>query len=177
MPSLLARINASSATTTPYTAALAWPETIDDMAKRVDKTYDEASQYLIDAMNLTKRALEDQAHAIRFHTAAFEVFGQGMTMTEPQCQILFPQEHFAFLVASALLASTPLQASLASVVTHLSATLAPQTQTVTSTQDERLLINVVKNMVPELEVCRWNCRTRLAQFYINIYPLISFILS
>lgn len=162
MPSFLARINNTcSANTTPYTATLAPPEIINNVAKIVDKTYDEASQYLFGAMTLTKRALADQAHAIRFHTVAFEVFRQRMTMTESQCQILFPQEHFAFLVTSALLASPPLQAPLAADVSPLSVTLTPQAQTLTSTRDESLLINVVKNMKRELEVCHWNCRTQL----------------
>ncbi|KAG0294440.1 hypothetical protein BGZ96_001168 [Linnemannia gamsii] len=151
MPNFLARINNTSANTTPYTAALDPPEAIDNVTKIVDKTYDEASQYLLGAMKLTKRAIADQAHAIRFHTVAFEVFRQGLAMTEYQCQILCPQEHFAFLVASALLASPPLQVPSAAVATSLSATLTPQAQTLTSTRDESLLINMIKNMKRELE--------------------------
>ncbi|KAF8949411.1 hypothetical protein BGZ47_003823 [Haplosporangium gracile] len=154
MPSFLARIdNPPSAAITPFAAALlAPPETVDDLATIVEKTFDEASQYLLGAMELTKRALEDQAHAIRFHAVALEAFGQGMTMTESQCHTLFPQEQFADLaVRSALFPLPQLQAPSASVVTSLSVTLAPVAQSSTSTHDESVLITVVRNMKRELE--------------------------
>lgn len=155
IPSFLARINnPPSATTTPSAAnPLAPPATIDDMAKTVDKSYDEASQCLLGAMKLTRRALEDQADAIQFHTVAFQVFGQGLLMTESQCQTLFPQEQFADLATrSALFPFPPLQAPSVSAATPPLATLAPQAQANTSAQDENLLINVVRNVKRELEV-------------------------
>ncbi|KAF9540797.1 hypothetical protein EC957_003719 [Mortierella hygrophila] len=126
--------------------------TIEDVTKTVDKTYDVASQNLLGAMRLTRRALEDQAHAIQFHTVAFQVFGQGLLMTESQCQILFPQEQFADLATRSVLSLLPsLQAPSASAVTPPSFMFVPQAQANTSAQDENLLINVVSNMRRGLE--------------------------
>lgn len=162
IPSFLARINNTpSATTTPSAAHLLAPlATIDDVAKTVDKTYDEASQYLLGAMKLTRRALKDQAHAIQFHAVAFQVLGQGLLMTESQCQTLFPQEQFADLTTRSTLFPLPLlqapSASAAtpsaSAATPLSVALAPQAQANTNAQDENLVINVVRNMKGGLEV-------------------------
>ncbi|KAF9141103.1 hypothetical protein BGX30_005483 [Mortierella sp. GBA39] len=153
-PSSLARTNNPlSATSMPSAAYLQAPlATIDDVAKTVDKTYDVASQYLLGAMKLTRRALEDQAHAIQFHTVAFQVFGQGLLMTESQCQTLFPQEQFADLATRSVLSLLPsLQVPSASAATPLSTVFAPQAQANTSAQDENLLINVVSNMKGGLE--------------------------
>ncbi|KAG0069180.1 hypothetical protein BGZ89_003376 [Linnemannia elongata] len=158
VPELLGSRSIISATTTPSAAYLLTPlATIDDVAKTVDRTYGEASRYLLGALNLTRRALEDHAHAIQFHTVAFQVFGQGQLMTESQCQTLFPQEQFADLATrSVLFPSSPLQSPSASAATPPPVTLAPQTQANTSAQDKHLLINVIRNMKRELETALTN---------------------
>ncbi|KAG0061338.1 hypothetical protein BGZ90_003623 [Linnemannia elongata] len=158
VPELLGSRSIISATTTPSAAYLRAPlATIDDVAKTVDRTYGEASRYLLGALNLTRRALEDHAHAIQFHAVAFQVFGQGQLMTESQSQTLFPQEQFADLATrSVLFPSSPLQAPSASAATPPPVTLAPQTQANTSAQDKNLLINVIRNMKRELETALTN---------------------